>query len=437
VVDTVKIARHDITMNEDADVHDPRSGRSMRARELQAAHEIAQAFLAATRPIEVYRLALARVTPMVNADFAAVFLRDERDHELLRPVCLHGWPQASARYIGRMRIRVGLGPTGSAVAENSPIEVADIFADDRSHDWREPARELGIASMITLPLATQTTVNGAVSFYYVEPHPFTDDERSLLRLISEQLAATTTRARVLDDLRIENERLRRDGEHLAAAVREAETDARRHDRLLAGVVDDMARSLEPRRNGSATPDPEHSPFADIVEDLGELIDLRLGRARLDASPADALRLAKKAAERAGPAPAGVEFEIDTGEAIIAVTTDAARVLRVLEFMLREAYRRTARGSITLSVRIIRDEGGQWAEWAIGTRGMGVNDGAGARETDSPGSDRLQSALSRAIADALGGWIEEDAEPVNGWSRRLRLPLRGGGSGTGRAGGIPA
>jgi GAF domain-containing protein len=406
-------------MNEDADVHDPRSGRSMGTRELRAAHEIAQAFLAATRPIEVYRLALARVTPMVKADFAAVFLRDERDHELLRPVCLQGWPQASARFLGQLRIRVGLGPTGRAVAENSPVEVADIFADEQLEEWHEPARELGFASMITLPLATQTAVNGAVSFYFAGPREFTDQERSLLRLISEQLAATTTRARVLDELRIENERLRRDGEHLATAIREAEIDARRHDRLVAGVAGDIADALDPA-------DGDDGRMAhDLAEDLRALLDLRLGRATIDAAPGDALRLARQAAELAGPPPPGADFSFEAGDTIVALTTDGPRVVRILASMLREAYRRTARGSIVLSVRVVEDESSQWIEWCVTARGMGL-DAGGARAglVDPPGSDGLEAALSAAGAKALGGSILEDAEPTNGWSRTLRLPLRG-------------
>jgi hypothetical protein len=93
-------------------------------------------------------------------------------------------------------------------------------------------------------------------------------------------------------------------------------------------------------------------------------------------------------------------------------------------MLREAYRRTVRGSITLSVNIIRDETGQWAEWIVCARGMGVNDGAGAREQENAGSAGLHAALATAVARALGGSIVETADPDNGWSRRLRLPLRG-------------
>ncbi|HEX8244352.1 MAG TPA: hypothetical protein VF541_12670, partial [Longimicrobium sp.] len=46
-------------------------------REVQAAREIAHAFLTAASPLEVYRLALERVSPLVGAAFGSVFLREE------------------------------------------------------------------------------------------------------------------------------------------------------------------------------------------------------------------------------------------------------------------------------------------------------------------------------------------------------------------------
>ena len=46
------------------------------ARELQAAGDIAQAFLTANSPSEVYHLALERVTPLVGAAFSCIFLRE-------------------------------------------------------------------------------------------------------------------------------------------------------------------------------------------------------------------------------------------------------------------------------------------------------------------------------------------------------------------------
>jgi hypothetical protein len=113
-----------------------------RARELEIVREIANAFLTATSALEVYRLALIRAMPLVGASFGSVFLRDPVEPELLRLECAHNWPQPSARFLGQMRIRVGRGPTGRAVAEHRPIEADDIFADPALRDWWEPAREL-------------------------------------------------------------------------------------------------------------------------------------------------------------------------------------------------------------------------------------------------------------------------------------------------------
>lgn len=88
---------------------------TLRQRELEIAREIAHAFLTATQPLEVYRLALARVTPLVGASFSSVFLRDAADPDLLKLVCAQNWPQSSARFLSQLRIRVGRGDRKSVV----------------------------------------------------------------------------------------------------------------------------------------------------------------------------------------------------------------------------------------------------------------------------------------------------------------------------------
>ncbi len=61
--------------------------RSLRQLELEVAREIIDAFLTANNAVEVYRLALARLTPLVNASFASIFLRDPADPTLLKMAC--------------------------------------------------------------------------------------------------------------------------------------------------------------------------------------------------------------------------------------------------------------------------------------------------------------------------------------------------------------
>ncbi|HET7320939.1 MAG TPA: GAF domain-containing protein, partial [Longimicrobiaceae bacterium] len=119
-------------------------------RELQAVREIAHVFLHAARPAEVYRLALERVAPLVGASFGCVFQLDPGS-DLLRIVAAYNWPQTYATYLSSMRVKVGNGPTGRAVAEDELVEVLDVFADTALEEWWDPARELGFASSVSVP----------------------------------------------------------------------------------------------------------------------------------------------------------------------------------------------------------------------------------------------------------------------------------------------
>src|SRR5436309_1431644 len=85
-------------------------------RELMAVREIVHAFLTAERPGDVYQFALDRVSPLVGATFACVYLIDEGS-ELMRLAAAHNWPEKYARFLGQMRVRLGFGPSGEAASE--------------------------------------------------------------------------------------------------------------------------------------------------------------------------------------------------------------------------------------------------------------------------------------------------------------------------------
>jgi GAF domain-containing protein len=166
----------------------------MNRLEVEIAREIARLNLTASSPTEVYRAALSRISPLLGAEFASVFLRDEQDPSLLRLACAHNWPQKSARFLGEMRIREGRGPTGRAVETGQPVYVVDLYENAALRDWWEPARELGFVSMIALPLAAGGGVLGAISFYFRERQTFDEPTRALLEVVAHQLAATADQA---------------------------------------------------------------------------------------------------------------------------------------------------------------------------------------------------------------------------------------------------
>lgn len=204
----------------------------IRDRELEVAQQIAETFLTATSAVEVYRVALARITPIVGASFASVFLRDDDDPALLRLACAHNWPQATARFLSDLRIREGRGPTGRAVSTGQPVEVADVFDDPALGDWWTPARELGFVSMTALPLIIDERALGALSFYFRERQDFGDEARSLMVVVAHQLASTAERAQLVTGLRSSNLRLERENEALRRTLEKAQDalERRRADR---------------------------------------------------------------------------------------------------------------------------------------------------------------------------------------------------------------
>jgi GAF domain-containing protein len=209
----------------DTDPRDPDA--ELREIEMEVAREIAECFLTATSPLEVYRLALARLTPLVGADFASVFLRDPKEPELLRLACAQNWPQSSARFLSDVRIREGRGPTGRAASLSRPVEVPDVFEDPALEEWWEPARELGFVSMTSHPLVVGDRVFGALSFYFRDRQAFDDEEREILGIVAHQLATTAERAHLIEDLRSRNLRLERENEALLRKIRDAESSLAR------------------------------------------------------------------------------------------------------------------------------------------------------------------------------------------------------------------
>ncbi len=432
------------------DSGEPAGAPSLRERELEIAREIAHAFLTATRPLEVYRLALARVTPLVGASFSSVFLRDPEDPSLLKLACAQNWPQASARYLGQLRIRVGRGPTGRAVAEGSAVEVENVFDDPAQKEWWEPAQELGFASLVTLPLRTDGRVVGALSFYFDGPHRFDERERSLLSLVTAQLAATSERAQLIEDLRSANAALTQQNAELEQRVREAEKARQLKTEFLANMSHELRTPLtsilgyayilrelqagpltERQQTAVEKIDRSATVLLRLINDLLELSRLKLGRSAVRVGSVDAGEVARVAAEQAGEARGDVAFRIEASEPALTLETDGEKVVKVLENLISNAFKFTARGEVVVRVRRMA-QAPTWIEWAVRDTGIGIAEEDRAtlfdefRQVDGSstrlyGGTGLGLALSRQLAHVLGGEIGVTSEPGVGSVFTLRLP----------------
>jgi signal transduction histidine kinase len=428
------------------------AGPTLRELELDVAREVTHAFLGAGTPLEVYRLALARLMPLVQASFSSVFERDPVDPTLLKLVCAQNWPQASARYLSQLRVRVGRGPTGRAVAEAAPFEVSDVFSDPALREWWDPARELGFVALISLPLRAGGAVTGALTFYFDAVHHFDADERHLLMLIADQLAAAGARTAAFDEQRRELVRLRTENELLRNRLDAGEESRRLKDEFLSNIGHELRTPLtsilgyanllsggqtagslsDDQQNAVARIEGSANVLLRLISDLLELSQIKLGRTTLNVAPDDAVLLARRAVDGAGEPPAGVRVVIDAAADRLPIMCDGEKVVKVLENLVSNAYKFTSSGSVSVGVRPVTEGGTPQIEWLIVDTGIGIPqdqqeaifdefrqvDGSSTRLYGGTG---LGLALSRQLARLLDGRISVQSEPGRGSRFRLVLP----------------
>ena len=416
-------------------------------RELIAIREIVHAFLTADRPEEVFQFALDRVSPLVGASFACVYLVDGAS-ELMRLAAVHNWPEKFTPFLGDMRVRLGFGPSGEAAAERRVIEVPDVMADPSLEDWAEVAHELGFRAIVALPLQTGDGVLGAVAFYFEEAGAISSETRSLLRMVADQMAATAQKARLIEDLRRANAALidsnaelerqyvalldarRVKDEFLANISHELRTPltavmgylALMDEGLAGPVTDEQRRTLSQVKTSS-----QH--LLDLIGDLLELTTLKRGGLEIKAAAFDIRDPLHDALATTRGRSDSVGLRVREPDQRILMVSDRRKISKLLVALLSNAYKFTSSGEIRISVSLAGDH----VVYTVEDTGIGIPeemhrqvfdefrqvDGSTTRRYGGSG---LGLSLARRLAQVLGGDIFVDSIPGEGSTFRVELPL---------------
>jgi signal transduction histidine kinase len=416
-------------------------------RELIAIREIVHAFLTADRPEEVFQFALDRVSPLVGASFACVYLVDGAS-ELMRLAAVHNWPEKFTPFLGEMRVRLGFGPSGEAAAERRVIEVPDVMADPSLEDWAEVAHELGFRAIVALPLQTGDGVLGAVAFYFEEAGAISGETRSLLRMVADQMAATAQKARLIEDLRRANAALidsnaelerqyvallearRVKDEFLANISHELRTPltavmgylALMDEGLAGPVTDEQRRTLSQVKTSS-----QH--LLDLIGDLLELTTLKRGGLEIKAAAFDIRDPLHDALASTRGRSDSVGLRVREPDQRILMVSDRRKIAKLLVALLSNAYKFTPSGEIRIAVSLAGDH----VVYTVEDTGIGIPeemhrqvfdefrqvDGSTTRRYGGSG---LGLSLARRLAQVLGGDIFVDSVPGEGSTFRVELPL---------------
>jgi signal transduction histidine kinase len=417
-------------------------------RELMAVREIVHAFLTADRPEEVFRFALERVSPVVGATFASVYLIDGAS-ELMRLAAAYNWPQRYEPWLGEMRVRLGFGPSGEAASERRAIEVPDVFADPHLEDWQEVASELGFRALIALPLQTSSRVLGAVTFYFSDVRALSSERRGLLRIVAAQMAATAEKAALIDELRRTNAALTESKAELEQQYL-AVVEARRvKDEFLANVTHELRTPLTAVMGYIALLQEEFSdPLTEsqqhdltlardaserllaLVDNLLEMTALKREGTEVQVETFDPRDPLREAAAATRGRPEGTELRLEVpADPVPYMRSDRRKLSKILVNLLSNAYKFTARGTVTASIEIAHGR----ALYRVQDTGVGVPAASQRlvfdefRQVDGSltrrfGGTGLGLALSRRLARLLGGDIDLVSVPGEGATFTVEVPL---------------
>jgi signal transduction histidine kinase len=432
-------------------------------RELMAVREIVHAFLTADRPQEVFQFALERVSPLVGAHFACVYLI-EGVSELMSLAAAYNWPERLRPFLGEMKVRVGFGPSGEAASERRAIEVPDVFADPSLEDWQEVATEMGFRAIVALPLQAAGKVLGTVTFYFAAAGGFTTETRSLLRLVADQMAATAEKAALIEELRRANAALMDANSELERQYLQAIEARRVKDEFLSNVSHELRTPLtavigytaimEEGLAGPVTDEQQNTlrqvkgaseRLLELIDNLLDLTTLKRGDAPTAVETFDPRDPLNDAITATPGRAQGVVLHVDQPDLLLpSMRSDRRKVGKILGALLANAYKFTSQGEVRASVEV---NGGR-AVYIIRDSGVGIpremqevvfdefrqGDGSMTRRYGGSG---LGLALARGTARLLGGEIMLESMPGEGSTFTVELPLDVEARGlVRRAGGMP-
>lgn len=184
------------------------------------------------------------------------------------------WKGVSAKLAHRFDGTLGVGVAGGVAESGEPAVLVDLASDPRIES---PEIRKAFTSLWAVPLAVRGKVTGVAALGFSHEYYCLPREMKLFEAIAERCALAIDKARLMEELKDSEERIRQLGEHMMKVEEEERRRISRelHDEvgqslLVARLYLEMGQGMLPEENAKA-----HAKLAETREVIeGTIVEMR-------------------------------------------------------------------------------------------------------------------------------------------------------------------
>jgi PAS domain S-box-containing protein len=301
-------------------------------------------------------------------------------------------------------------------------------------EHRRAIHELGIESILSVPLVSRGKTLAALTLVYGDSHRrYTEADVRLAEDLARRAAASLDNGLLYKEAQ---DAIRARDSFLSIASHELNTPLT----SLSLNIQTLQRMLQQVALGPLQQDTvgarlqavqrQIRRLANLIHEMLDISRITVGKLRLEPEEVDLAGLARDLSQRFSEelTRAGVELRLETPESVVGFW-DRLRVEQILQNLLTNAIKYGQ--GLPIDVQISADA--QWARVVVRDRGIGISAEDQARlfqRFERLASERHFSGFGlglwivRQILDAMGGRIHVESEPGQGSTFTVELPLRG-------------
>jgi signal transduction protein with GAF and PtsI domain len=153
------------------------------AKHIEAITKVSRSITSNLSLDDILKLIVTVTAETMNSKICSLMLLNEKEGALV----LKATQSMSDTYNKKPPLKLGEGIAGKVALLNKPIVVYDI-SKESEYKFKDIAKNEGLKSLLSVPIAVKGRVIGALNNYTSFAHKFTEDEISLLTTIANQAA---------------------------------------------------------------------------------------------------------------------------------------------------------------------------------------------------------------------------------------------------------